>query len=121
MAGQPSMSRPIPDRPSASHCRHWEAPSEGERRAYEAFRLGLSRRRVRRPTGACDRVLIGNSRVPAFSATVGEFGGRNFEAAPLPPMAKGGGLITIWQNDRVVWQGREEEIPARFLQQDLDL
>jgi hypothetical protein len=38
-------------------------------------------RRVRRPTGACDRVLIGNSRVPAFSAMVGEFGCRNF---PVP-------------------------------------
>lgn len=36
-------------------------------------------------------------------------------------MAKGGGFITIWQNDRVVWQGQEEEIPARFLQQDLNL
>lgn len=59
--------------------------------------------------------------MPAFSATAGEFGCRNFEAVPLPPMAKGGGFVTIWQNDRVVWQGREKEIPARFLQQDLDL
>ncbi len=36
-------------------------------------------------------------------------------------MPKGGGFVTIWENGRVVWQGREEDIPARFLQQDLGL
>jgi hypothetical protein len=120
--GGPSLEEPADTRPGqCKHCRHWKAPSEGEQHAHEAFRLGLSRRRVRRPTGACDRVLIGNSRVPAFSAMVGEFGCRNFEAAPPPPMPKGGGFVTIWQGGRIVWEGYEEAIPARFLQQDLGL
>ena len=96
-------------------------PSAGEQSAYEAFRTGLSRRRVRRPTGACDRVLIGNNPRPSFSATAGEFGCRNFEAAPPAPMPKGGSYVTIWQGGRILWEGVEEAIPARFLQEDLDL
>jgi hypothetical protein len=103
------------------HCAHWKAPPESELRAYENFRLGLSRRRVKRPTGSCDRVLMGNSTTAVFSATTAEFGCRNFEPAPPRPPARGGGFVTIWQNGRIVWQGDEENIPARFLQQELDL
>jgi hypothetical protein len=120
--GGPALEEPVGTRPGqCKHCRHWRPPPEGERQAYEAFRLGHSRRRVRRPTGACDRVLIGNNPRPAFSATVGEFGCRNFQAAPLAPMPKGGGYVTIWQGGRIVWEGAEEAIPARFLQEDLGL
>jgi hypothetical protein len=36
-------------------------------------------------------------------------------------MPKGRGYVTIWQNGRVAWQGREEEIPTPFLQRDFDL
>jgi hypothetical protein len=79
------------------------------------------RRRVKRPTGSCDRVLIGNSKTVAFSATTAEFSCGNFEAAPPKPRTSGGGFVTIWQNGRILWQGDEENIPARFLQQDLDL
>ncbi|MEN3213963.1 hypothetical protein PUR23_28675 [Methylorubrum populi] len=53
--------------------------------------------------------------------TSGEFGCGNFEAVPPPPMPKGGGFVTIWQGGRIVWEGHEEAIPARFLQEDLDL
>src|SRR5579871_6140264 len=56
-----------------------------------------------------------------FSATTAEFSCRNFEPAPPKPPARGGGFVTIWQNGRLVWQGDEENIPARFLQQELDL
>ena len=66
-------------------------------------------------------MLLGNRGVPAFSATDGNFGCGNFAAAPPPPIPRGGGFVTIWQDGRVVWQGREEDIPARFLQEDLDL
>ncbi|MEN3238808.1 hypothetical protein PUR29_35815 [Methylobacterium ajmalii] len=120
--GGPALEEPTDTRSGrCKHCRHWKAPSDEEQRAYEWFHLGLSRRRVRRATGACDRVLIGNNPRPAFSATSGEFGCGNFEAAPLPPMPKGGGYVTIWQGGRIVWEGHEEAIPARFLQEDLDL
>jgi hypothetical protein len=33
----------------------------------------------------------------------------------------GGGFVTISQNGRIVWQGDEENIPDRFLQQEFDL
>ncbi len=96
------------------HCIHWQAPPDNEQRAYEYFRLGLSRRRVKRPSGACDRVLLGNSNRPSFSATTAEFGCRNFEASAPKPRPCGGGFVTIWENDRIVWQGNEEDIPVRF-------
>jgi hypothetical protein len=49
------------------HCRHWHAPPEGEQqRAYEAFRIGLSRRCVKRPTGSRDCVLFGLRCTPTF-------------------------------------------------------
>lgn len=120
--GGPVLDEPA-ERPGGlcKHCLHWKAPSEAEQQAYESFRLGLSRRRVARPAGACDRVLLGARLVPLFSATAAEFGCRNFEASPPKPMTKGGGFVTIWEGGRVVWQGREEDTPARFLQQDLDL
>ncbi|ACB27984.1 conserved hypothetical protein (plasmid) [Methylobacterium radiotolerans JCM 2831] len=103
------------------HCRHWQAPSAEEQRAYEWFHLGLSRHRVRRPTGACDRNLIGHCSPPAFSATTAEFDCRNLEASPPPLSQRGGGLVTVGKVGHVVWQGREEEIPARFLQTEFDL
>jgi hypothetical protein len=119
--GGPALDDPADCRPDlCKHCRHWKAPPEAVQQAYEWFRLGLSRRRVARPSGACDRVLLGNRTTPAFSATTAEFGCRNFEAAP-PPVPRGGGFVTIWQDGRIAWQGREENVPARFRQQDLDL
>lgn len=102
-------------------CRHWRAPSDDELRAYEWFRLGLSHRRVRRPAGACDRVVLSPGRPPAFSATTAEFGCCNFDRRPPEPKPVGGGYATIWESGRVVWQGAEEAIPARFLQADFDL
>ncbi|MET0528614.1 MAG: hypothetical protein ABW003_09760 [Microvirga sp.] len=121
--GGPPLDTPTePACGRCKHCRHWQAPPEGEQRAYEWFQLGLSRRRVRRPTGSCDRVLIGPRSTPAFSATTAEFGCRNFEAAPPPPpLPRGGGFVTIWEGGRIAWQGHEENIPGRFLQDDLGL
>ena len=75
----------------------------------------------KRPSGSCDRVLLGNSDRPAFSATTADFGCRNFQASPPKPRPPGGGFVTIWEKDRIVWQGHEEDIPGRFLQQHLNL
>lgn len=120
--GGPPLDEPGSDaRGRCRDCRHWRAPPDTEQRAYEWFRLGLSRRRVRRPTGACDRVVLSASRAPAFSATTAEFGCINFEAKPPPPQPKGGGFVTIYDGGRVVWQGPEEAVPARFNQEELDL
>jgi len=97
-------------------CKHWSAPSEREERDYEYFRLGLSRRRVKRPTGACDRVKLAPDKPLAFSATVGEFSCLNFEAKPQPPVAipRRGGFVTIYDGDQIVWRGAEEDLPEEY-------
>jgi hypothetical protein len=66
-------------------------------------------------------VLLDSRGTPTFSATTAEFGCGNFEARPPSPPRTGGGLVTVWQEGRIAWQGPEEALPARFLQQDLDL
>lgn len=96
------------------YCRHWSRPSDWEVRAYEAFRLGLSRRRVKRPTGTCDRVLTQYGKPLAFSATVGTFGCVNFSAKPPTPITRGRGYITVYEGDRIVWQGHEENLPEAY-------
>lgn len=102
-------------------CRYWRAPPVREERDYESFRLGLSRRRVRRPTGACDRVVLSAGGPPAFSATAGDFGCVNFDPKPAVAPPHGGGFVTIYEAGRIVWQGAEEDLPARFRQEELDL
>lgn len=121
--GGPPLGEPAADsRPGqCKHCRHWQAPSEREQHAFEGFRLGLSRRRVKRPAGSCERVLLGKGTTPVFSTTVAEFGCRNFAAAPPKAVPKGSAFVTISQHGRIVWQGPEDQMPAYFEDQDLDL
>ena len=96
------------------YCRHWSAPPDGEVRAYEAFQLGLSRRRVKRPSGSCDRVLIAVGKPLAFSATADTFGCLNFLAKPPVPIARGRAFVTIYDGDRIVWKGHEEDLPEEY-------
>ena len=111
---------PLDDNPSPSisgqckHCLHWKPPSLAHERAYASFRLGLSRRRVRRPSGACDRVRTQPGKPVAFSATSAEFGCLNFTAKPDTPRPTGGGFVTVYEDGQVVWQGNEAMAPARF-------
>lgn len=111
----------VPAGASCRTCRHWRAPPRSSEDAYERFRLGLSRQRVRRPSGTCDRVVLSLGRAPAFAATVAEFACLNFEAKPSAPPARGGGFVTISEGGRIVWQGPEERLPERFGQDELDL
>ncbi|MEO5326421.1 hypothetical protein PV773_24190 [Mesorhizobium sp. CC13] len=120
--GGPPLEEPADHRrPQCKHCIHWHAPPENEQRAYERFRIGLSCRRVKRPAGTCDRVLLEDRKTRVFSATTAEFGCLNFEAKPPPARTVGGGFVTIWRNGRIAWQGSEEKIPPRLLQETLDL
>ncbi|MFA7386855.1 MAG: hypothetical protein WCZ87_04255 [Thiohalobacteraceae bacterium] len=97
-------------------CRHWAPPPEWQERVYEQFRFGLSHRRVKRPAGSCDRVLMSPGKPLAFSATVGEFSCLNFVAKPLPPVEipRRGGFVRIYEGEDVVWQGAEENIPDEY-------
>ncbi|MFD1960525.1 hypothetical protein ACFSHP_18825 [Novosphingobium panipatense] len=45
----------------------------------------------------------------------------NFERKPDPEPERGRGFVTIWQGDKIAWQGREGEEPAEFRQGELDL
>ena len=60
--------------------------------------------------------MLSPGRAPAFAATVAEFGCVNFEPKPSPPQPTGGDYVTIYEAGRIVWQGAEEGIPARFRQ-----
>jgi len=116
--GGPPLEEPVAaERGACRRCRHWRLPPEGEQRAYEHFRLGLSRRRVKRPSGACDRVIMAPGRPVSFSATAAEFSCLNFEAKPPVPIPRGGGFVTIYERGRIVWQGAQEAMPARFRQE----
>ena len=120
--GGPALEEPwVGARGRCRNRRHWNAPPEAEQRAYEWFRLGLSKRRVRRPSGGCDRVVLSPGRAPAFAATVAEFGCCNFEPEPSPPQPTGGGHATIYEAGRIVWQGADEALPARFCHTEFDL
>ena len=109
MAGHRLMRRTSPA--YCKYCRHWLPPPDGEISVYEFFRLGLSRRRVKRPSGACDRVLMRRGTPLAFSATADTFGCINFLARPSDPVPCGRGFVTIYVGDRIVWQGSEEDMP----------
>lgn len=88
--GGPPLDPPVRhERGQCKNCIHWHAPPENEQRAYEMFRLGLSRKRVKRPSGTCDRVLLDGRSSTAFSATTAEFGCLNFEPKPRPPRPVG--------------------------------
>ena len=120
--GGPPIDDEPPVLPSGAKCRlcrHWMAPPEADERAYDFFRLGLSRRRVKRPAGSCDRVILSWGKRPSFSAPAGESVCWNYEEKPPAPRAKGGGFVTIYRNGRVAWQGREEDAPPE--QTELDL
>jgi hypothetical protein len=120
--GGPPLDPPVrPEHGQCKTCILWHAPSGNEQRAYELFRLGLSRKCVKRPSGTCDRVLLAGRSSTAFSTTTAESGCLNFEAKPRPPRPVGGGFVTIWRNGRIAWQGPEEKTPARYLQETLDL
>jgi len=74
----------------------------------------VSKRRVRRPSGSCDRVLTQYAKPVSFAATTDTFGCLNFSAKPPVPIARGRGFVTVYEGDRIVWQGHEEDLPDAY-------
>lgn len=118
--GGPPLDEPV-DRRSGQckHCIHWDAPPENEQRAYEWFHLGLSRRRVKRPSGTCDRVLPPGRKTPCSRLPRPSSDALTSRRSRSRPLDRGD-FVTIWRNGRIAWQGPEENIPPRFLQDMLD-
>lgn len=96
------------------YCRYWSPPPDRDIQAYEWFRLGLTRRRAKRPSGSCDRVLMRLGGPLSFSATTDTFGCHNFSAKPAPPIQRGRSFVTIYEDDRIVWRGHEEDVPDAY-------
>ncbi|MDH2228075.1 MULTISPECIES: hypothetical protein [Hyphomicrobiales] len=112
----------LPSGASCARCQYWSSPSERETQDYEAFRLGLARRRVKEPSGACDRVLLRWNGSPTFAATVARSRCFNFAERETPlPVVDRRGFVTIYENGRIVWQGTEGDEPANYWQAELDI
>lgn len=112
----------IPDGAACCRCQHWTAPSEravGEHRMYE---IGVSKRPVKKPTGSCNRVLVRPGAIRAFATTSAYSACLNYEDDTRhAPGIDRRGFTTIWQGDRIVWQGIEGDEPAEYRQQELPL
>jgi len=98
------------------YCRHWRSPPDWDIRAYEAFQLGISRRRVKRPSGTCDRVLMQRGKPLSFAATVDSFSCLNFSAKPSEPPQWRPELafVKVYEGDRVIWEGRAADLPEEY-------
>lgn len=112
----------LPYDAACARCAHWTPPSEREESDYRAWTGGYGRR-VKEPSGHCFRVLHRPGGPTAFAGTMGRSRCFNFEAKadPEPDRRSGRGFVTIWQGDKILWQGTEGEEPAQFRQQELDL
>lgn len=107
---------------ACARCAHWKPPSEREQSDYRMFQIGVTKRRVKEPSGICDRIMHRPGGPTAFGGTMGRSSCFNYEPAPPPPEPQDRrGFVTIWQGDRIVWKGIEGEEPAEFRQQELDL
>jgi len=113
---QPPEETPAqpPQGASCARCQHWNPPGEAEESAYRAFALGVSKRRVREPSGSCDRVMHRPGGPLSFAGTLGRSRCFNFAEGPPKKPRRGAAFVTIYEGNRVVWQGREGEEPARF-------
>lgn len=116
---------PLARRPygaSCAHCQHWAAPNERDVRDYEAFQRGVIKRRVKEPSGFCHRILHSPRGTPAAGGCVGRSFCFNFEEDTRPkPAHDRRGFVTIYEGDRIVWQGTEGDEPAKYRQAELDL
>lgn len=112
----------LPQDAACARCAHWTPPSGREESDYRAWKGGYGRR-VKEPSGHCFRVMHRPDGPTAFAGTMGRNRCFNFEAKadPEPQPGSGRGFVTIWQGDRILWQGTEGEEPAQFRQQELDL
>lgn len=96
------------------YCRHWHAPDPTLLAAFDPFREGITKRPVKQPVGHCDQVLIATGRPVSFSTTAPGFTCLNFQAFAPMSVPSGDGMVTVYEGDRIVWQGQEVDMPDRY-------
>ncbi len=112
----------LPAGAACCRCTHWKAPCDRDVRDFDYWKATGKGRRVKQPTGACDRVRMNARSAPAFSATSANSQCFNYEARPIAPYAPTGrGFVTIYEAGRIVWQGTEGDEPAQYRQEELQL
>ena len=114
-APTPPIHSPRPQGAACSRCLHWIPPTERKESDYRAWQGGYGRR-VKEPSGYCHRILHRPGGHTATGGTMGRSFCYNFEEKPArePEWGRGRAFVTIWQGDKIVWQGREGEEPAEF-------
>lgn len=113
------MSGPSPSGISAElrqckHCQHWRAPPQSDIRAWEAYKQGVSSRRVKSPTGLCDQVLTQLGKPISTSATPPNFACLNFARLNHAARDKISGIVTVHEDGQLVWSGPEEDLPEEY-------
>lgn len=106
--------------------RFWHPPAVADVEARRRWESGISRRRVREPSGHCHGHPRHDPRgaVRVSGATPAHHPCANWQERPAPVPASPGesrGFVTIYKGDRVVWQGRGEHMPAWARQREMDL
>lgn len=111
---------PMPSDAACSRCHHWKAPDPRDVSAFDFWQATGRGRRVKEPSGTCDRILHSRGKAPAFGGTMGRNACFNYEADRRPkPDQDWRGFLTIYQGDRIVWQGTEGDEPAEYRQGEL--
>jgi hypothetical protein len=116
----PPAYAPMPAGAACSRCHHWKAPDPRDVSNYDHWQATGRGRRVKEPSGTCDRILHSPGKMPAFGGSMGRNACYNFEPDQRPkPSQDRRGFVTIYEGNRIVWQGTEGHEPAEYRQGEL--
>ena len=116
----PPTYAPMPAGAACSRCHHWKAPDPRDVSNYDHWQATGRGRRVKEPSGTCDRILHSPGKMPAFGGSMGRNACYNFEPDQRPkPSQDRRGFVTIYEGNRIVWQGTEGHEPAEYRQGEL--
>lgn len=116
------IHQPLPQGAACSRCQHWTAPSAREQSDYDFWKMTGKGRRIKEPTGSCHRVRLRANGPTGFAATSARSSCYNYEDDTRERSTEPArGFMTIYQDGKIAWQGREGDEPAEFRQGELDL
>lgn len=116
----PAAYTPLPAGASCSRCHHWRAPDQRDVSAFDYWQRTGKGRRVKEPSGTCDRIMHSPGKTPAFGGSMGRSACYNFEPDQREkPSHDRRGFVTIYEGNRIVWQGTEGDEPPEYRQGEL--